>query len=447
MILSTCLRVFLLGLWTVVCLGQAPAHAHKPSDSYLTLTARDAGRVDVLWHVALRDLDGELTLDANDDGRLTWGEVRARWSDTLRFVRPHLRLTQDGQVCEPAPELPTNAPALVAHTDGQYAVMAWSQQCPLAQGAAWSGVTLDYRLFALSDPTHRGIVRWRAQFAEDAAPRDLGVVVLGSGRPVHAQAWATSGRTASAVASSVASSVTSPVPSHADPTAALPASDAHDGQASPWAQVQAMVSEGIVHIAAGTDHILFLVSLLLVAVWQRPGAPLVRVPMSGWHARTGARSTAGEVLRLVTSFTVAHSITLGLATLGVLSPPSRWVESVIALSVLLAAIDNLWPLFRAPRWAVVFAFGLVHGFGFAGVMQDLGLPSTGLVWPLLGFNLGVELGQLMLVAVVLPVCFVLRRTAFYRWGVVLPGSVLIGLLAAVWLAERSLDTVILGWSG
>ncbi len=207
------------------------------------------------------------------------------------------------------------------------------------------------------------------------------------------------------------------------------------------------VREGVDHIAAGTDHILFLVSLLLVSVWQRRDAPLGRMPMGDWLPRERWRSALGEVLRLVTAFTVAHSLTLALAAFGVLSPPSRWVESLIALSVLAAALDNLWPILRAPRWAVVFGFGLVHGFGFAGAMQDLGLSASDLAWPLLGFNLGVELGQLMLVALVLPLGFLLRRTAFYRVGVVLPGSVAIAAMALVWLVERSTDRVILGWGG
>ena len=93
-------RGLVAGAWVALGLaGMQPAQAHKPSDSYLTLTARDAGRMDVVWHIALRDLDGELGLDANDDGRLTWGEVRKRWDDMLRFVRPHLRLSHDGAVC------------------------------------------------------------------------------------------------------------------------------------------------------------------------------------------------------------------------------------------------------------------------------------------------------------------------------------------------------------
>lgn len=418
--------------------GMQPAQAHKPSDSYLMLTARDAGRVDVVWHIALRDLDGELSLDADDDGRLTWGEVRKRWDDMLRFVRPHLRLSHDGAVCTVG-EGAAASPALIEHTDGQYAVFAWVQQCPLSPGASWTGAMLDYRLFALSDPTHRGIVRWRVQMGQDDRQRELGVVVLGAGHPGHAQAWP---------ASPVGiAKMPSPSPSSGQVARpAVPAS-APVSDPSPWPQVQRTVRDGVEHIAAGTDHILFLVSLLLVAVWRRQDVPVWRRVAGDWLPREHWRSALGEVLRLVTAFTVAHSITLGLATFGVVSPPSRWVESLIALSVLVAAVDNLWPILKAPRWAVVFGFGLVHGFGFAGAMQDLGLSAQDLVWPLLGFNLGVELGQLMLVVLVLPLGFVLRRTAFYRAGVVLPGSVAIAAMALVWFAERSTDRIILGWGG
>jgi hypothetical protein len=204
-----------------------------------------------------------------------------------------------------------------------------------------------------------------------------------------------------------------------------------------WQTIGGMVVEGVHHIASGTDHILFLVSLLLVAVWRRDAS------QARWLPQEDARSVLKEVLRLVTAFTVAHSITLGLAAYGVLTPPSRWVESLIAASVLVAALDNLWPLLRGPRWVVVFAFGLVHGFGFAGAMQDLGLSAQALAWPLLGFNLGVELGQLMLVALVLPVAFALRRTRAYRWAVVAPASAAHAALAVLWVLERPKDRLII----
>jgi len=373
------------------------AQAHKPSDSYLTLTLRDAGRVDVSWHIALRDLDTELRLDRDDDGQLTWGEVRPRWPELMNFARPTLTLRHAAHDCAPV-AAPASQAQIDTHTDGRYVVLRWTAQCPLATGHAWQSLDIDYRLFALTDPTHRGIVRWVAASGES------GTVVLGTPRPRQTLAF----------------QGTSP-PSF-------------------WPSLWRFILDGVHHIAIGTDHILFLMSLLLVSVWQRPGHARWWPPMAGWRPRSGWGGSIGEVLRLVTAFTVAHSITLGLATFGLLSPPSRWVESLIALSVLLAAIDNLLPLLRTPRWTVVFGFGLVHGFGFAGALQDLGLARGDLAAPLLGFNLGVELGQLALVSVTLPIIGLLRSTPLYRWVFVGGGSALIAVMATVWLIERAFDT-------
>ena len=149
------------------------------------------------------------------------------------------------------------------------------------------------------------------------------------------------------------------------------------------------------------------------------------------------RPAALEVARVVTAFTAAHSITLCLAALGLVSLPSRWVESAIAASVVLAALNNLWPLVDGRRWAVAFGFGLVHGFGFASVLADLGLPSDALATALVGFNLGVELGQLAIVAAFLPLAFVLRGTLAYRRVAFPLGSLAIAGVALVWLVERA----------
>jgi hypothetical protein len=197
--------------------------------------------------------------------------------------------------------------------------------------------------------------------------------------------------------------------------------------------------DGVWHIWIGFDHILFLLSLLLPAVgsWALLGGT---PPRHGpWQPVSRFGTAFWDVLRIVTAFTVAHSITLSLATLGLVSLPSRLVESAIAASVVLAALNNVWPLFHSRRWMVAFVFGLVHGFGFASVLADLGLPQDALVLALLGFNLGVEGGQLAIVAVFLPVAFALRRTWFYRRAVLVGGSLLIALIAAAWLAERALD--------
>ena len=143
-----------------------------------------------------------------------------------------------------------------------------------------------------------------------------------------------------------------------------------------------------------------------------------------------------DVLRIVTAFTLAHSITLSLTSLSVVSLPSRLVESTIALSVLLAALNNLWPAVGGRRWIVAFGFGLIHGFGFASVLADLGLPRDALVLALVGFNLGVEAGQLAIVGLFLPVAYGLRHTWIYRRMIFTGGSALIALVAAVWMMER-----------
>ena len=128
---------------------------------------------------------------------------------------------------------------------------------------------------------------------------------------------------------------------------------------------------------------------------------------------------------------------------GVVSLPSRLVETAIALSVVLAAANNLSPVVERRRWLVAFGFGLIHGFGFASVLAELGLPTDALVLSLLGFNAGVELGQMAIVAIFLPPAFWLRNTRFYLHGVFTLGSWLTMLVALIWLLERALDLKLL----
>jgi hypothetical protein len=146
---------------------------------------------------------------------------------------------------------------------------------------------------------------------------------------------------------------------------------------------------GVEHILIGYDHLLFLLMLIL------RGGNL-------W-----------SLLKIITAFTVAHSITLALAALNVVALPEALVEAVIALSIAYVAAENLF-LKKAVslRWAVSFLFGLVHGFGFSNVLRELGLPQEGLLWSLLGFNLGVEAGQALAVLLVLPALLWLRKTRF-----------------------------------
>ncbi len=389
-------RVFFLPLFLLISLfASLPAQAHKPSDSYLSIQAADgtagAAALTGRWDIALRDLDFAIGLDANGDGEITWGEVRARHADVAAYAQARLSVRADGALCS----LRIGEQAVDEHTDGAYTVMPLHLNCPGA--AAPARLALEYRLFADIDPQHRGLL-----------------------------SLTTAGATRTAVL---------------DPQA--PAAVFELAQASLWRQFFSYAREGVWHIWIGFDHILFLLSLLLpaVMVWQElhhggrargRWGPVARFGTAFW-----------DVLRIVTAFTLAHSITLSLATLGFVTLPSRAVESAIAASVVLAALNNLFPLFQGRRWAVAFVFGLIHGFGFANVLADLGLPQGALALALLGFNLGVEAGQLAIVAAFLPLAYALRRSLFYRWAVLGLGSVLIAGLAAVWLSERLFNFKIL----
>lgn len=379
----------LLALLALV--AATPVQAHKPSDSYLTLAAHGS-EVRVRWDVALRDLDDELGLDTDDDGRLTWSEVRLRWPDIDAALLASLTIGTAGRPC--ARDRRGVEHALDRHSDGTYAVLRYSLLCP----AAVTAVDVDYRLFAIRDPTHRGVVRFTAAGA--AEPLDA-LAVLGPDAPTRTLG--------------------------------------HDAR-SRLAVLGEFVVQGIWHIWIGLDHVLFLLVLLLPSVLVRspPGSDFA------WQPVPRFATAAREVLKVVTAFTLAHSITLTLAVLGRVSVPPRVVESVIAVTVILAALNNLWPVVRDRRWLAAFAFGLVHGFGFAAALADIGLPRERLATALLGFNLGVELGQLAIVAAFVPLAYLLRTTRVYRRRVVSSGSALAAAVAAVWFVERAFDLRVWG---
>lgn len=360
----------------VLLLGLAPvAFAHKPSDSYLSLTPRDSGWT-VRWDIALRDLEYAIGLDGNGDGTITWGEVRTRESAVAAYALAHLTLRAGDANCAAR----SGSLQVVEHSDGVYAVLDFALNCPTT-GAQ----VLDYRLFFDLDPSHRGLLRVDAPTGTETA-------VLSPEQPQHLL---------------------------------------NAAPASGWQQFASYWREGVWHIWIGFDHILFLLALLLPAVlWWENGH---------WRPATALRAVLLETAGIVTAFTVAHSLTLTLAVLGVVDLPSRLVETAIAFTIVLAALNNLFPLVTTRRWSLAFGLGLVHGFGFASVLRDLGLPSNALALALAGFNLGVETGQLAIVAIALPLAFVLRQTWLYRRLALPVGSAAVALLALVWCLERGLN--------
>ncbi len=414
------------------------AQAHKASDAYVTLRVAGAD-VDARIDIALRDLDRDLDLDANADDRLSWKEVRTRWADIAALARDAIRLSADGARCTPdaasTPTTDANAPALTVHSDGRYAVLRtqWHCAAPVRQ------LSVEYALFAQTDPTHRGIARVsRSEVTAGAdAPAPL-LAVLSPGNgwhrfklPALVEVAPSSVATTAAPTAMLSTPSEAPTPVHAD--AATP-------QDAPASSFAGFVREGVHHILIGYDHILFLLSLLLPAVWLRGRVvdPRTGMARTRWVPSDDLRKALTNVLKVVTAFTVAHSITLALSVLDVVNPPSRWVESIIAASVALAALNNIWPVISEARWKLTFVFGLVHGFGFASALKDAGLAQGALAGPLVGFNVGVEIGQLCIVAVVLPLAWSLRGTRTYR-GAFAAGSLAIAAVAGLWFVQRAFD--------
>lgn len=359
--------VLLLGLAFAQC-----AVAHKASDGYLALT-RTAEGWSGRWDIALRDLDYALELDANADGAITWGELRAAESAVIDYAFSRLGATAAGSRCEPAP----SGLQVDRHSDGAYAVLGFTLSCTA------SPLAVDYSLLFDLDPTHRGLLR-----AEQYGTTETAVF---SPERTHIEIGATGRLTT----------------------------------------LRQYWNEGVWHIWLGFDHILFLLALLLPAVLAREDGR--------WRQVASFRAALLDVAAVVTAFTFAHSLTLTLAVLGIVSVPSRLVESVIAATVLAAALNNLFPVVSRRRAAVAFVLGLVHGLGFANVLVDLGLPRDALAVALFGFNLGVETGQLAIVSLFLPAAYALRRGWFYRRIALQAGSAAVAIVAAVWLVERSLD--------
>lgn len=330
-----------------------------------------------------------LTLDV--DG----GRVEGRWDVALRDLEDAVGLDTNGDRAVTWGEVESRREAVLVYAQSKLALAADGEPCTTtldnhlldkhgdatyvvldvaadcASGAA--AVTVDYSLLFDVDPTHRGLLE------------------LSSG-----------GRATTAVLSRE-----------------QPSQTARLEQLSAWDGFRRFVAEGVTHIWHGYDHLLFLCLLLLPAV-LRPAL-----------ARKGA--TAWSIVRIVTAFTLAHSLTLGLAAYGLIEVSSRGVEAVIAGSIVVAALLNLVPRLPLMGAPLAFGFGLVHGLGFAGALQALG--GSRLI-SLAGFNVGVELGQLAVVALAVPLLYTLRRAEPLRLRALTTLSLACAGVGSFWLVER-----------
>lgn len=360
------------------------AMPHTSSTAYLRIDAAEGRNVPIAWRISLRDLDSLLDLDANADGRLTWGEVEDRAHDITALAHRSLDIHQMHADCP----LVLEPPRFARLEATGFVLLAGRASCP----DAVSTVQLAYRFLADIDPSHRVLVSTPAAaqplLLAPGVARDISVAGNPIGNP-----------------------------------------DQHIEN-----RFVSMFAQGVTHILGGFDHLLFLVALLLPAfMTRRDGC---------WVACTALRPALVQVGWIVTAFTLAHSITLGLASFGLVRISSRIVEPLIAATILGAALNNLLPLLdKRLAWAA-FAFGLVHGFGFAEVLAPLALAPVELALALTAFNLGVETGQLMIVAVVVGPLAVARGWRHYPRWVLGAGSMVLALVASGWMVERLFDVPI-----
>ena len=370
-------------LFFFVCLmSGSVAWSHSSSTTFIEVSESAENPLTVRLDIPLRDIALRVDFDRNGDGAVTWSEVKAQKAIVTPWIKDGLRFQRQGQLCALTDS--DNNWATANYGEEVYLSVVSQINCP---NATTDGpLSLRYSLLFDQDALHRGLLKAGLGGGTSHS------AILSPDRPDYR----------------------------------------FDASASGFFSVlSGYFIEGVWHIWIGADHILFLISLLLPCVFLRESAGL-----GHWRASQQLRSSLISVLAVVTAFTVAHSITLALTVLEVISPPAGLVEPIIAASVIVAALGNLTKTLIHLRWQIAFLFGLIHGFGFASVLADLGLPSDQLASALLGFNLGVEFGQLAIVALFFPIAWRLRATAFYRWGVVFGGSILIAVIASYWLIER-----------
>lgn len=389
-------RAFMAAALAAACAAAPSVWAHKASDAYLRVNgsgdaqAAPASAVALQLSLALKDVDAAVDrLDADGDRQLTWGEIKQATPALAEWVGKGIEW-RCGDAVQP---VAWRFEALEQRTDGRYIRMAAVFDCGAAQALA-----LDYRLMQGIDPTHRLLV------SGQLGGQPLAAVLAPDGRS------RTDLRTVGAGA------------------AAQESAAARGGPAT----LVHFISEGVHHILEGYDHLAFLLALLLpISLLRRGGDAQAAVPQGG--ARWGG---VKALLITVTSFTVGHSITLVLAGLGWVTVSGNWVEPAIAISIGVSALLNLFPVKGLRSDLLALCFGLVHGLGFSGALIEAGVSGGLLVWALAGFNLGVEAGQLMVVAVWCAVSLLLARWAGYRTVVVKGGSVALIVLSLYWTVQR-----------
>ena len=366
-------RLVLAALLCFGAFGQNPAMAHAISTSFVLLDAPAAdGPVGVRWDLSLHDIVWSVFIDRDFDGAVTWAEVQTAQITIEAAVLGQIAVQRGGASCA----LRIRDLALAKRVEQNFLSVAMVADCP-----------------------RRGLLALGGGFfmSGDASQR----VLLSATRG----------------AEKLAGVISPATPQWNEPE-----------RSSAWASFVRFTGEGIWHVAIGYDHIAFVLLLLLPSVLRQVDGK--------WQGATRLSQVTRDIVTIVTAFTVAHSTTLALAVTGTVHLPTQPIEVAIAASIAVAAGINLLPRLSRLRLPLAFGFGFVHGFGFANALGEIDAGGTTLLPLLAGFNIGVEIAQLTLVALVLPLIFVARGTRWYANGVMPLGSCALGAAGIVWLLQR-----------
>lgn len=350
------------------------ASAHQVSLSYISVTEQD-GEQRAKVTMSFLDLEVANGIDQDFDSAITWGEAKASLDRITTYVLARTSLDAGGPCT-----LRRQAAQPIQQSGEGFLSLTFDVDCPDAKAPMRVASTI----FLEIDPTSRMLV---------------------------------STRNASG-----------------DRTYVLGIEDTRAADAAPEGEVRAVgleankeesllsyFLEGVSHLFGGPDHMLFLLVLIIPAI----------------NAGGGFRGVAVAALLPITGFTVGHALTLTAAASGLVRPPAQLVEILIAVTILLTAIDNVRPYIPGPRSVVAFIFGLIHGFGFASALGALEVTGWQMGVALLGFNLGIEAGQALLVLAVAPLLFLIREPARRVHIMPLGLSVLASGIAIFWVVERT----------
>jgi len=365
-----------------VLLVSSVAFAHQTSHSQINLEV-DGNTIAGQWYIGVDDLERSAGLDVNGDGNLTWAELLQKQVLFDSLAKTQLGFLQNQSMCNLVPE----SIMLDNLSSGLYVYLPVKITCP----QDITKITISYNFLFSFDAQHKAILSIQSNGEAQSAVFDY--------------------ESREFVFDTVKS--------------------------AKYQTFFKFIWQGMWHIWIGIDHILFLLSLLL------PAALILR--RGRWQEKRNLNQTLINTTKIVTAFTVAHSITLALSVFDLISLSSRIVESVIAASVIIAALNNIRPVVHRRLWLLTFVFGLIHGLGFASVLNDVGLTPGLELLALSAFNIGVEIGQLVIVAIVLPFIYVLSLRVIYRSRLLQIGSIIIAAVALVWFIERAAEINIVGW--